>query len=359
MNLPPFPFADAQRTFREIMYLQALHGQPNIVQLQDILKAENDRDIYIVTDFMESDLHAAIKSNILLEVHKQYIIYQLLRALKFMHSGDLIHRDIKPSNILLNSDCTIKLCDFGLARSVQMNSSRSSTNSYWKVDEGSSITPIMTDYVATRWYRSPEILFASSSYTTGVDLWAVGCLLGEMILGSPVFPGTSTIDQIERILELTGRPNSADIASINSPSVGKLMETIRPPSRSKAVNWYDVFPGASDEAIEFLQQCFRFNPTQRPAAAKLLSNTYLRDFRDPPSETECPSAIRIPIDDNVKLSVSDYRGFVYEEIVRRKMANKKSVQKSSLGLPNRRPETADSFSSYLGNFFQTINYTSK
>lgn len=312
-------FSDAQRTFREVMYLQALHGQPNIVQLRSIIRAENDRDIYIVTDFMESDLHAAIKANILQEVHKQYIVYQLLRALKYMHSGELIHRDIKPSNILLNSDCTIKVCDFGLARSVAVNSSR---GSYWHMDESQSIMPVMTDYVATRWYRAPEILFGSSKYTKGVDVWAVGCLLGEMILGGPVFPGTSTIDQLERILEITGRPNSSDIASMNSKYVGKFMESVKPPSRSRAVNWYELFPGASDEAIDFLQQCFKFNPSKRPQVSVLLAHAYLKEFRDPPSETDCPFPISIPLDDNVKLSVDDYRTSIYQEILRKKKENK-------------------------------------
>ena len=109
---------DAQRTYREIMYLQKLAGHDNIARLQHVIKAENDKDIYLTFDHMETDLHAVIRANILEEVHKKYIIYQVLKALKYMHSGALLHRDIKPSNLLLNSDCHVKLCDFGLCRSV-------------------------------------------------------------------------------------------------------------------------------------------------------------------------------------------------------------------------------------------------
>jgi len=95
-----------------------LNGHDNIIRLLNILKAENNKDLYLVFDYMETDLHAVIRAGILEEVHKKYIVYQILKALKFMHSGDLIHRDLKPSNILLNSECHAKVADYGLARSV-------------------------------------------------------------------------------------------------------------------------------------------------------------------------------------------------------------------------------------------------
>lgn len=95
---------DAQRTFREILFLQELSGHENIIRLLNVIRAENDRDIYLVFDYMETDLHAVIRANILEEIHKQYIIYQTLKCLKYMHSADVLHRDLKPSNILLNAE---------------------------------------------------------------------------------------------------------------------------------------------------------------------------------------------------------------------------------------------------------------
>jgi len=88
---------DAQRTYREIMYLQELSGHDNLIRMQHVVKAENDRDIYLTFDFMETDLHAVIQAKILEDIHKKYVVYQVLKALKYMHSGELLHRDIKVS----------------------------------------------------------------------------------------------------------------------------------------------------------------------------------------------------------------------------------------------------------------------
>lgn len=303
---------DAQRTFREIMYLQALAGHENIIRLQHVVRAENDRDIYLTFDHMETDLHAVIRANILEEVHKKYIIYQLLKALKYLHSAELLHRDIKPSNLLLNSDCHIKLCDFGLCRSVA---------------ETAGPNPVLTDYVATRWYRAPEILLGSTHYTKGVDMWAVGCILGEMINGRPVFPGTSTMNQLERILELTGRPSPEDVSSMHSQYAGTMLESVvMPPSRSIP----EFFPAASSEAKDLMALCFGFRPDSRMSAEDGLRHPYVADFHNEEDEPIYPhGACRLPIDDNTKLSAAEYRDRLYQEIAnRRRDARKKEQAKA-------------------------------
>ena len=166
----------------------------------------NDRDIYLVFEHMETDLHAAIRANILQDIHKQYIMWQALKALKYMHSAELLHRDMKPSNLLLNSDCLMKVADFGLARSLRE----------MQPGEADLQTNVMTDYVATRWYRAPEILLGSLSYGFGVDMWGLGCILGEILVNHPIFPGSSTINQIETIMELTGKPDDALCSQIST-----------------------------------------------------------------------------------------------------------------------------------------------
>jgi mitogen-activated protein kinase 1/3 len=123
---------------------------------------------------METDMHRVIRTQDLSDDHCQYFIYQTLRALKAMHSANVLHRDLKPSNLLLNANCDLKVCDFGLARSANSTEDNSG---------------FMTEYVATRWYRAPEIMLTFQEYTKAIDVWSVGCILAEMLSGKPLFPG--------------------------------------------------------------------------------------------------------------------------------------------------------------------------
>ena len=119
-------------------------------------------------------MHRVIRTQELSDDHCQYFIYQTLRALKAMHSANVLHRDLKPSNLLLNANCDLKVCDFGLARSAASTEDNSG---------------FMTEYVATRWYRAPEIMLTFKEYTKAIDVWSVGCILAEMLSGKPLFPG--------------------------------------------------------------------------------------------------------------------------------------------------------------------------
>jgi mitogen-activated protein kinase 15 len=168
---------DAQRTYREISILKQL-DHDNIIKLKETIKADNGKDIYLVFEYMEADLHNVIAEGILKQVHSKYIIYQVAKALKYLHSAKLIHRDLKPSNVLLNSNCLVKLCDFGLVRCVT---------------SGEDNNSVMTEGVATRWYRAPEVLLGSKSYEYPADVWSFGCIIFEIYLRRPLFNGSSTL----------------------------------------------------------------------------------------------------------------------------------------------------------------------
>jgi mitogen-activated protein kinase 15 len=302
---------DAQRTFREIIFLQGLTDHENIITLLDVINAHNDKDIYLVFEYMETDLHAVIRANILEDVHKRYIIYQLLKALKYMHSGAVIHRDLKPSNLLLNSECLLKVADFGLARSIE-----------FKEEEQ---TQVLTDYVATRWYRAPEILLGSTDYTKGVDMWSVGCILGELMLGKPIFPGSSTMNQLERIMEYTGRPSKVDIEAINSPYAETMLDSLAE-ADGEPHSWSSLFPSAESDTIDLLTQLLAFNPNKRINVEDSLAHTYVEQFHVGNEEDEiiCEKKINIPINDNKKLNVAAYRNELYTNVIKVQQDEKKA-----------------------------------
>lgn len=285
------------------MFLQELNGHDNIIKLNNVIRAENDRDIYLTFEFMETDLHAVIRADILEDVHRRYIMYQVFRALKYVHSARLLHRDLKPSNVLLNSECAVKLADFGLARSLGS----------LRDDDGTN--PALTDYVATRWYRAPEILLSSSQYTAGVDSWAAGCILGELLGGKPLFPGTSTVNQLERILDVCGRPTPDEIASLKSPYAVTMLESMRAPASPR---FEAVFPNAPADAIDLLRRLLSFNPADRPTSEEALAHPYVARFHDPADEPSAPGPIVAPFDDDTKLDVAAYRDRLYLNLVRRK-----------------------------------------
>ena len=130
---------DAQRVYREVSLLKQIPHE-NVIRLRDVIPAPKTNDLYLLFDYMESDLFKAIKNRVLDASHKKYIVYQLACALKYLHSAGVLHRDLKPSNVLLNSQCQVKLCDFGLSRSM-------TSPAFSK--------PLLTEFIATRWYRAP------------------------------------------------------------------------------------------------------------------------------------------------------------------------------------------------------------
>ncbi|XP_056154669.1 mitogen-activated protein kinase 15 [Lampris incognitus] len=299
---------DAQRTFREIMFLQEFGDHANIVKLLNVVRAQNDKDIYLIFEYMDTDLHAVIKKgNLLKDIHKRYVMYQLLKATKYLHSGNVIHRDQKPSNILLDTDCLIKLCDFGLARSL------------YQIQEDAG-NPALTEYVATRWYRAPEILLGSTRYTKGVDMWSIGCILGEMLLGKALFPGTSTINQIEKIMSAITRPSPDDIRSIKCEYGASVIQKM---FLKPQVALEDLLePSVPSDALDLLRRLLVFNPDKRLTAEQALQHPYVARFHNPAKEPSLDYDVVLSVDDDVQLSVFQYRNKLYEMMLEKRTNQK-------------------------------------
>ncbi|XP_067637279.1 extracellular signal-regulated kinase 7 [Eurosta solidaginis] len=298
---------DAQRTFREIVFLKAFRNHPNVIRLLTVFRATNNLDIYLIFEYMESDLHNIIKKGtILKDIHKRYVMYQLINAIKYIHSGNVIHRDLKPSNVLIDSKCRCKLADFGLARSVSNRPMRGNSD----VGSDSIIGPILTDYVATRWYRAPEILVASKRYTKGIDMWSLGCILGEMIRGKPLFQGSSTINQIEKIVTALPDITDQDINAVGAGFGSVLLN--KQVSRERKTSLSEMLDNAPEDAVNMVKSLLVLDPLARLTAKQALGHPYVEKFRNSIPEIELNVDILPPFRDDVRLTVPEYRSKLYE-----------------------------------------------
>ncbi|CAK0897383.1 unnamed protein product [Prorocentrum cordatum] len=221
-------------------------------------------DIYIVTDLMESDLHKVIYSKqVLNDEHHQYFAYQILRGLLYLHSANVVHRDLKPSNILVNKNCDLKICDFGLARG-------------YNVDEDD---PNLTDYVVTRWYRAPEVVLLASEYTKSIDVWSVGCILCELIGRKPIFQGKDHLNQIKVILQVLGTPTEADLDWLPPKSPARAFINKIPVCSKQP--WSSIYPKATADGVHAIESMLTFHPERRSERAGGHRAQVLRDPAHP------------------------------------------------------------------------------
>ncbi|XP_057364391.1 mitogen-activated protein kinase 11 isoform X2 [Manis pentadactyla] len=304
----------ARRTYRELRLLKHLKHE-NVIGLLDVFtpgtSIEDFSEVYLVTTLMGADLNSIVKCQALSDEHVQFLVYQLLRGLKYIHSAGIIHRDLKPSNVAVNEDCELRILDFGLAR---------------QADEE------MTGYVATRWYRAPEIMLNWMHYNQTVDIWSVGCIMAELLQGvekqvlggapkiwgpgkrlclaSGHFLSQADIDQLKRIMEVVGTPSPEVLAKISSEHARTYIQSL-PPMPQKDLR--SIFHGANPLAVDLLGRMLVLDSDQRISAAEALAHAYFSQYHDPDDEPEAE-----PYEESEEAkerSMAEWKELTYQEVL--------------------------------------------
>ncbi|KAI8904311.1 kinase-like domain-containing protein [Gorgonomyces haynaldii] len=312
----------AKRALREIKLLRHFAGHENITCILDMEIADftNFNEIYISQELMEADLHQIIRSEQpLTDAHYQYFIYQICRGVKYIHSANVLHRDLKPGNLLVNADCELKIADFGLARGL--------TDA---ADAG-----FMTEYVATRWYRAPEIMLAFRNYTKAIDMWSIGCIFAELLGSKPLFKGRDYVDQLNKILGVLGTPDDSTLSRIGSE---RAQMYIRSLPKMRKVPWAHLYPNATPAALNLLEKLLTFDPAQRITVEEALSHEYLASYHDADDEPVHPNLFDFSFE--TVESVEEMKQMIAEEVTSFK-------KKNSGGIADSLPRPKDSYSDLL------------
>ena len=245
---------------REVRILKQLKHD-NIVNLIEVFRRKGK--LYLVFEYVDrtilEDLEKHPEGLGLDNVKK--ITWQLCRAIEFCHAHNVIHRDIKPENLLVSKHGALKLCDFGFARTLAGPKAK------------------YTDYVSTRWYRSPELLVGDTSYGKGVDVWAIGSMVAEITNGMPLFPGESDVDQLFHIVRCFGRltDRQMELFRTNPLFVGVNMPDV---SDNDLEPLRGRFPNIEKSQLEVMSLCLDYDPDRRATCTELMSCSYFDGFEE-------------------------------------------------------------------------------
>lgn len=250
---------------RELQIIRMM-SHPNIVQLKHCFYTTTEKDevyLNLVLEYVPDTVYRINKHYTKNEQRMPIILvklytYQMLRALAHIHSIGVCHRDIKPQNLLVNINShALKLCDFGSAKALVRGEPNIS-------------------YICSRYYRAPELIFGATDYTCAIDVWSVGCVMAELLLGSPLFPGESGVDQLVEIIKVLGTPTREEIHAMNPNYTEFKFPQI------KAHPWAKVFSKRMPaDAVDLVSKLLVYSPTQRMTALEAIRHPFFDELRDP------------------------------------------------------------------------------
>jgi mitogen-activated protein kinase 1/3 len=350
---------EAKRILREICIMRILN-HPHIVKIIEVLVNEKSfKTIFIVMESAQSDLKKIVKSATYLNFDQvKYMLYQAICGLRYIHSANILHRDLKPANILVNGDCTIKICDFGLSRSYGKINRFNEYNleSHMTIDHQRSL-PIdkdnrdqnylnkreLTLHVVTRWYRAPEVILLEKQYNKEIDIWSLGCVYAEMlslvkanaphyIERGPLFPGVSCFplspdiktsikrngypcaenDQLNVIFNVLGTPKEEDLTFITDPKARSYVASF--PSK-QAQSLLEFFPGCGPQELDILSKMLNFNPMNRISLDDLIRHPYFDSVRDLSREILANVRAEFVFDSSEDMSIETLQEIFTKEIM--------------------------------------------
>lgn len=340
---------DCKRILREIAILSKLQHDC-IVQVYDIPAPASPtwQELYIVMEICDSDMKKLCKANVTLSaLHIDTLFYNMLVGLKYLHSAGIYHRDLKPANCLVNQNCSVKICDFGLSRAIGEANFHNSVDS--ADSDGKRSKRHLTGHVVTRWYRAPELILLQDNYTEAIDIWSAGCIYAEllgMLEGtrfehrSPLFPGASCFplspdrehkndykyhtrgkhDQLSMIFNLLGTPSEEELAEFNFNT--DAIRYIKCFSQRSARGIKAKFPHASQDSCDILERMLRFNPAQRMRVVDALAHRIFREdtelgnpmIREKERETAAPWPVNLAFEQENDLDEAKLRHYFCKEI---------------------------------------------
>lgn len=373
---------DCKRIVREIAILRRMK-HINVVGLFDIIEPHdltNFDTLYLVMEYCQSDAKKLVKSATHLQMaHIQVLMYNLVCGLRYIHSAEVIHRDLKPANILLNEDCTVKICDFGLARSVagvettfktfvkptttaevaesKPMAAAPAAKSPEKPEDAKkkeihkqlvrtkdarkNMKRELTGHVVTRWYRAPELILLEKDYGPAIDIWSVGCIFAELLSmmkehaptyldRKPLFPGSScfplspdhkaekkhgfphsSTDQLNVIFDIIGTPNEEEKSFVTD---AKALEYLKTFTARPRVDFRELYPAASKEAIDLINKMLLFNPYFRITVPEVLAHPFFESVRDKTKEITTTESIVLSFEKEGDLDAARLRELFVDDI---------------------------------------------